>query len=124
MYPIDMDPNQDVMKFTMLKYQTKDLMTDGSFGFGNRDRVGPGGTRATGTVVLPIQSGIKDQNAADWGDNRMNALDVAKASVALGLLGDEAEADAIKKVAEAVGSNSAATKEQIFSKYLLRRQVA
>ena len=118
-YPIDMDPNQDVMKFTMLKYEVKDLMTDGTFGFGNRDRVGPeGGARATGTVVLPIQSGIKDQNGADWGDNRMNALDVAKASVALGLLGDEAEADAIKKVAEAVGTNSAATKEafkQIFA---------
>ena len=111
-YPIDMDPNQDVMKFTMLKYETKDLMTDGSFGFGNRDRVGPeGGARATGTVVLPIQSGIKDQNAADWGDNKMNAVDAAKASVALGLLGDDNEADAIKKVAEAVGSNSAAAKE-------------
>ena len=118
-YPIDMDPNQDVMKFTMLKYEVKDLMTDGTFGFGNRDRVGPeGGARATGTVVLPIQSGIKDQNGADWGDNKMNAVEAAKASVALGLLGDEAEADAIKKVADAVGSNSPAAKEgfkQIFA---------
>ena len=113
-YPIDMDPNQDVMKFTMLKYETKDLMTDGSFGFGNRDRVGPeGGARATGTVVLPIQSGIKDQNAADWGDNKMNAVDAAKASVALGLLGDDNESNAIEKVAGAIGSNSAAAKEGI-----------
>ena len=118
-YPINMDKNQDVMKFTMLKYETKDLMTGGTFGFGNRDRVGPeGGARATGTVVLPIQSGIKDQNGADWGDNKMNAVEAAKASVALGLLGDEAEADAIKKVADAVGSNSAAAKEgfkQVFA---------
>ena len=113
-YPIDMDPNQDVMKFTMLKYETKDLMTDGSFGFGNRDRVGPeGGARATGTVVLPIQSGIKDQNSADWGDNKMNAVDAAKASVALGLLGDDNESNAIEKVAGAIGSNSAAAKEGI-----------
>ena len=113
-YPIDMDPNQDVMKFTMLKYEVKDLMTGGTFGFGNRDRVGPeGGARATGTVVLPIQSGIKDQNAADWGDNKMNAVDAAKASVALGLLGDESEANAVDKVAEAIGSNSAAAKEGI-----------
>ena len=113
-YPIDLDPNQDVMKFTMLKYETKDLMTDGTFGFGNRDRVGPeGGARATGTVVLPIQSGIKDQNAADWGDNKMNAFEVAKASVALGLLGDDSEADAAKKVAEAVNSNSPAVVEAI-----------
>ena len=113
-YPIDMDPNQDVMKFTMLKYETKDLMSGGTFGFGNRDRVGPeGGARATGTVVLPIQSGIKDQNAADWGDNKMNAVDAAKASVALGLLGDDNESNAVGKVAEAIGSNSAAAKEGI-----------
>ena len=113
-YPIDMDPNQDVMKFTMLKYETKDLMTDGTFGFGNRDRVGPeGGARATGTVVLPIQSGIKDQNGADWGDNKMNAFQIAKASVALGLMGDTAEADAVDKIAKAVGGNSEAAKEAI-----------
>ena len=113
-YPINMDKNQDVIKFTMLKYETKDLMSGGTFGFGNRDRVGPeGGARATGVVVLPIQSGIKDQNGADWGDNKMNAVDAAKASVALGLLGDESEANAVGKVAEAIGSNSAAAKEGI-----------
>ena len=114
-YPIDMDSKQDVMKFTMLKYETKDLMQGGTFGFGNRDRVGAkdGGARATGTVVLPIQSGIKDQNAADWGDNKMNAIDVAKASVSLGLLGDETEANAIDKVVDAIGSNSASAKEGI-----------
>ena len=113
-YPIDMDPNQDVMKFTMLKYETKDLMSDGSFGFGNRDRVGPeGGARATGTVVLPIQSGIKDQNGADWGDNKLNALQVAKASIALGLMGDDAESNALDKIGKAVSGNSDAAKEAI-----------
>ena len=113
-YPIDMDPNQDVMKFTMLKYEVKDLMTGGTFGFGNRDRVGPeGGARATGTVVLPIQSGIKDQNGADWGDGKMNAVQAAKASVALGLLGDEAESNAIEKVVKAVSGNSEAAKEGV-----------
>ena len=113
-YPIDMDPNQDVMKFTMLKYETKDLMSGGTFGFGNRDRVGPeGGARATGTVVLPIQSGIKDQNGADWGDGKMNAVQAAKASVALGLLGDEAESNAIEKVVKTVSGNSEAAKEGV-----------
>ena len=113
-YPIDMDKNQDVMKFTMLKYETKDLMQGGTFGFGNRDRVGPNGdARATGTVVLPIQSGIKDQNGADWGDNKMNAFDVAKASGTLGLLGDQSEENAIDKIVGAVQGNTAATKEGI-----------
>ena len=114
-YPLDMDKKQDVMKFTMLKYETKDLMEGGTFGFGNRDRVGAndGGARATGTVVLPIQSGIKDQNGADWGDNKMNAFQIAKASVALGLLGDQSEENAVEKIVEAVQGNTAATKEGI-----------
>jgi len=113
-YPIDMDPNQDVMKFTMLKYETKDLMTGGTFGFGNRDRVGPeGGARATGTVVLPIQSGIKDQNSADWGDSKLNALEVAMASAGLGLIGDQKESDAMDKILGAVSGNTAASKEAI-----------
>ena len=113
-YPIDMDPNQDVMKFTMLKYETKDLMTGGTFGFGNRDRVGPeGGARATGTVVLPIQSGIKDQNSADWGDSKLNALEIAMASAGLGLIGDQKESDAMDKILGAVSGNTAASKEAI-----------
>ena len=114
-YPIDMDENQDVMKFTMLKYETKDINPGGTFGFGNRDRVGAndGGARATGTVVLPIQSGIKDQNGADWGDNKLNAFQAAKASVALGLLGDQSEENAVEKIVEAVQGNTAATKEGI-----------
>ena len=113
-YPIDMDPNQDVMKFTMLKYETKDLMTGGTFGFGNRDRVGPeGGARATGTVVLPIQSGIKDQNSADWGDSKLNALEVAMASAGLGLIGDQKESDAMDKILGAVSGNTEASKEAI-----------
>ena len=34
-------------------------------------------------MTLPIQSGIKDQNAAGWGEDRMTAGDIAKAGVAL-----------------------------------------
>ena len=35
-----------------------------------------------GSVVLPIPSGISDQNKADWGSNSMTALDIAKAEIA------------------------------------------
>ena len=97
-------------------------MTGGTFGFGNRDRVGPeGGARATGTVVLPIQSGIKDQNGADWGDNRMNALDVAKASVALGLLGDEAEEDDMLKKLQKQLVQIQQQQKKLLSNYLLQK---
>ena len=65
-YPLDMAPNQDVITFTALTYAVKEIK---GFSFGARERVGSGsgGSRGKGTVTLPIQSGIKDQNAAGWG---------------------------------------------------------
>jgi len=116
-YPIDMDPNQDVMKFTMLKYETKEMMEGGTFGFGNRDRVGPGsgGARATGTVVLPIQSGIKDQNGADWGEDPMDAGKIALAKAALAGLGDGNIAEAAETIAAAVSGNREDVKTAIKS---------
>ena len=106
-YPIDMNEKQDVMKFTMLKYETKDLMENGTFGFGNRDRVGPdGGARATGTVVLPIQSGIKDQNSADWGEDKADAGKIALAKAAIGgIEGGDATASAMARISSAVAGN-------------------
>ena len=113
-YPLDMDKNQDVIKFTMLKYETKDLMEGGTFGFGNRDRVEPGGgARATGTVVLPIQSGIKDQNGANWGDDKMDAGKIALAKVALAGLGEGNIGEAAETIAGAVSGNSAEVKTAI-----------
>ena len=81
-YPADIADNQDVIQFTALSYSVKALQ---GFTFGGRERVGPGGGggRSKGTVTLPIQSGIKDQNAAGWGEDNMTAVDIAKAGVAL-----------------------------------------
>ena len=81
-YPSDIAPNQDVVTFTALSYDVKELT---GFTFSGRDRVTPGsgGGRSRGTVTLPIQSGIRDQNAAGWGEDRMTAMDIAKAGLAL-----------------------------------------
>ena len=81
-YPSDIAPNQDVVTFTALSYDVKELT---GFTFSGRDRVTPGsgGGRSRGTVTLPIQSGIKDQNAAGWGEDTMTAGDIAKAGIAL-----------------------------------------
>ena len=82
-YPETIADGQDVITFTALSYSVKTLE---GFTFGGRERVGPGGgggSRSKGTVTLPIQSGIKDQNAAGWGENEMTAGDIAKAGVAL-----------------------------------------
>ena len=81
-YPATIAEGQDTITFTALTYAVKTLE---GFTFGGRERVGPGGGggRSKGTVTLPIQSGIKDQNAAGWGEDRMTAGDIAKAGVAL-----------------------------------------
>ena len=82
-YPKTIADGQDVIQFTALTYSVKTLQ---GFTFGGRRRVGPGGGgggRSRGTVTLPIQSGIKDQNAAGWGEDTMTAGDIAKAGVAL-----------------------------------------
>lgn len=74
---------QDTITFTALTYSVKTLQ---GFTFGGRERVGPGGGgggRSRGTVTLPIQSGIKDQNAVGWGEDRMTPVDIAKAGFAL-----------------------------------------
>ena len=81
-YPATIAEGQDTITFTALTYAVKTLE---GFTFGGRERVGPGGGggRSKGTVTLPIQSGIKDQNAAGWGEDKMTAGDIAKAGVAL-----------------------------------------
>ena len=82
-YPKDtIHQSQDVIQFTALEYSAKSLET---FRFGDRPRVGPGGGggRSIGTVTLPIQSGIKDQVAAGWGEDTMNPAQMAAAAIAL-----------------------------------------
>ena len=81
-YPTTIASGQDVIQFTALTYSVKTLT---GFTFGGRDRVKPGSGsgRSRGTVTLPIQSGIKDQNAAGWGEDVMTPVDIAKAGFAL-----------------------------------------
>ena len=96
-----MNGSQDYIQFSMLEYKPKDLLGSG-LGTGERARVGfnqdGGGRNIIGTCALPIQSGIKDQNLADWGENRMNAMELAKAKLLwVGMMGDEQQGDAYRK---------------------------
>jgi len=80
-YPINVaDSKQDIIKFDMHEYVPSKVAKIGqanAFGF-SRGELGP----SIGSVVLPIPSGISDQNKADWGSNSMTALDIAKAEIA------------------------------------------
>ena len=86
-YPKNIAAGQDVIQFTALSYAAKTIT---GFSFGGRDRVAVGtkGGRSKGTVTLPIQSGIKDQNTAGWGEDTMNPLQAMMAKTTLDLVMD------------------------------------
>lgn len=79
-YPVNIaNTKQDIIKFDMHEYVPSEAAASGSNQFGfSRGELGP----SIGSVVLPIPSGISDQNKADWGSNSMTALDIAKADIA------------------------------------------
>ena len=104
-YPLTMAPNQDVITFTALAYAVKEIK---GFSFGARERVGSGsgGSRGRGTVTLPIQSGIKDQNAAGWGEDTMNPLEAMMGKSAFDLVMD-GEAKNIGDAGKQIQQNTA-----------------
>ena len=111
-YPETIAEGQDVITFTALTYALK---TISGFSFGGRDRVGPGGGgggRSKGTVTLPIQSGIKDQNAAGWGEDTMNPLEAMMAKSALDLVMD-GKTDQVKDAGEQIQKDTKAFQEGI-----------
>ncbi len=96
-YPLDIATSgQDVITFTALTYSVKTLT---GFTFGGRPRVtsGGGGSRSKGTVTLPIQSGIKDQNSAGWGEETMDPAQIALAGFALSGIGALGEFSALNE---------------------------
>ena len=110
-YPKTIAPGQDTITFTALTYAVKTIK---GFTFGGRDRVGPppggGGGRSKGTVTLPIQSGIKDQNAAAWGEDTMTPAQIALAGTALNSIFEGADGFS-KSVRESVSQIKGNTSE-------------
>ena len=104
-YPATIAEGQDTITFTALTYAVKEIE---GFSFSGRERVGPGGGggRSKGTVTLPIQSGIKDQNAAGWGPDEMNPLQAMLANSALEFV-MKGKTDQIGKAAEQIKENTA-----------------
>ena len=86
------------MKFTLLEYKPKKILSSSGsgFGFGDRLRVGPGGKPADrtilGSVSLPIPGGIKDENGAEWAPQTMDALEAAGLGLAGAFEGQMGEA--------------------------------
>ena len=120
-YPIDRQAlaQQDFMKFTLLEYKPKGQNTNTQFGFGDRDRVGPGGEPKDrvilGSCSLPIPGGIKDENGADWAGDSMNEIQIQAAGLARSLTGASGEnpADTGTAIANRVASNNPVVKRAI-----------
>jgi len=110
-YPINIaKTKQDIIKFDMHEYVPSKVAKIGqanAFGF-SRGELGP----SIGSVVLPIPSGISDQNKADWGSNSMTALDIAKAEIAREAIfkGLSDGVEKFQKYLKAVQQNSGAVK--------------
>ena len=86
LYPIDiLKEQQDTLQITMYRYQPPagDLFTNPNFNFAELFTQGLQRNSALkkpiATVVLPIPSGIQDNNAIGWGDDTMNNMTAAVA---------------------------------------------
>jgi len=117
-YPLNIAAGQDVIQFTALSYAVKELT---GFTFGGRDRVpvGTTGGRSKGTVTLPIQSGIKDQNAAGWGEETMNPAQIALAGIAMKTItgGGAGMGKAIDEIKSQIQTDSADVTEALATKF-------
>jgi len=117
-YPKTIAAGQDVIQFTALSYAVKQLT---GFTFGGRDRVPTGttGGRSKGTVTLPIQSGIKDQNAAGWGEETMDPGQIALAGIAMKTItgGGAGMGKAIDEIKGQIQTDSADVTEALATKF-------
>ena len=116
-YPVDMAKNQDVIKFSLIKYKVKDITTEGPrLGSGDRVRVGPNAKVGSGgkreiiaTVILPVPGQIQDTNKADWSDDSANAGQLAVA----GLGGETAAGGDVGKILTTMSEQVIGNSEQI-----------
>lgn len=93
---------QDVIRFDMMEYQPQKFLQGNQIGFTSRSI---SRNRSIGSVTLPIPSGISDQNSAEWGSNSMNALDIAKADIALSTMQETIDSgNVIKGFGDAAGN--------------------
>jgi hypothetical protein len=119
-YPKDRRTTQDFMKFTLLEYAAKDVGsgTGGKgFGFSDRDRVGPNGESSgrtiLGSVSLPVPGGLKDENGATWGPDKMDESKIQLGKLALTMASGGDAGKVAKEIADRIGSGSKEVKTAI-----------
>ena len=80
-YPLNMDKNQDCIKFTVIEYRPSKSGVGGSAG---RPTVDTG--NLISQIVLPMPSAIVDSNPVDWGAGRLDMGTQAFSDAIMGFL--------------------------------------
>ena len=119
-YPLDMAKNQDVIKFSMVKYKASGLSTGGSrFGAAERDRIKPNAKIGSGdrqiiaTAILPVPGQIQDTNSATWSDDSANAGQLALAALGKSAANGEDVTAKFTEMSNTVSGNSDVMKKAI-----------
>ena len=113
-FPSGLESNgQDYIEFASLEYEPKELSTSGSVGFKAKTQLDQ--KTVVKRVILPIPGGLTDNNAVDWGQKTMTAVDIAKSDLALSSLegGGEGFTKAMEDAAGTIKNNKDSIKEAL-----------
>ena len=107
-YPIGLggDKDQDVIKFTVLKYEPRGFKNPSNtslLAMGDRGAMANRDPR--GSVTLPAPSKIEDTNAVDWGEDSMNAVQAAIANIGLEFLSGGDMGKAVGSTSQSIKAN-------------------
>jgi len=107
-YPETINQNQDKLKISVLKFSPKQLS---GLKFSDRSNFTE---RILGSVLLPVPTSVRSSNKTDFGDNKMDAAQIAGAGIAAGLIQGQGEGEAaINSALEGAGQGSAELKDAI-----------
>ena len=104
-FPVNIPSDRDTIKLSSMEYSPS--------GFGRGSSIGTTGTRGgmntriRGSVVLPVPSGISDTNAVAWGQDTMNPIQAAAATIALDAMAENKDwTDAVGDAANKIKGNT------------------
>jgi len=112
---------QDVMRFSMLKYDPKGFSNEnlakGLNPFGDRSATS---SRVIGTVTLPIQNNINDVSSVGWGENRLDNLSAFATQFAENFIvgGGEKAAGTAESAVTGVQNNKTDVQTSLVSKFV------
>jgi len=113
-YPLSLrDSKQDKIQFNMIEYVPGEI-GQGQLGINRTNAANVGSEAGSGSksdktigrVFLPIPSGISDTTGAGWGEDRMNAAQLATAGAALGFI-EQGGGGLVKSIEDTLNSVSA-----------------